>query len=271
VKKLLLVAVVSVALASQARAVLIVEDLVNLSHNITSQIENYAKYIQEVENQLTQITNQATQITQEYTYLTRLGNPQTYVNMLGLQDFQASVSQLSSGVGQTIQQYRSLANGTSALSYTGNGLYSNLSGQLDRYGNVVNYNTQDFAKFNTIQQMTEDYSIQQQNFNTQNTSLLGQLLSTLQKISSETTQIGSEKLVGQVHGINGQIIVNQANAQLAGQRLQAQQIANQNDAARLVEAQRQQLIQERATDLQNEAQQFGNFIGGSSTGQGVLP
>jgi hypothetical protein len=270
VRKILLIALICFWFVPRASCYLLVEDIPNLTHNITSQIENYAKYVQEVTNQITQITNQVTQIENQVQQLTRLGSPSYYVNMLGLNSFTASVSQLSSGVGQTIQQYRSLANGASALSYTGNGLYSNLTGTVDRWGNPVQYNTQDFTKFATVQQMTEDYSKQQQNFNTQNTSLLGQLLSTLQKISSETTQIGSEKLVGQVHGINGQIIVNQANAQLAGQRLQAQQIANQNDAARVLQAQRQQEIQERQMDLANEAAQFGSLVGGAPP-SGVMP
>ena len=260
------------AFSGTAKAYLLVEDIPHLTQSIQAQAANFAKEVQSIENQLSMITNQVTQISQETTYLTRLGNPQTYVNMLGLGSFSTSVGQLQGGLGQTIQQYRGLANGASALGYTGNGLYQNWNGTLDRFGNPVTYNTQDFAKFSTVQNMTEDLSKQQTNFNTQNTSLLGQLLSTLQKLNSETTQIGSEKLVGQVHGINGQLIVNQANAQLAGQRLQAQVLANQNDAARTSLAQNQQLLQERQADIQNEARQFGNFIGGpSAPSGGVLP
>src|SRR5580704_7104708 len=128
VKKILLISIALFVFASRGSCYLLVEDIPNLTHNITSQIENYAKYIQQVENQLTQITNQVTQISQVATQITRFGNPSYYVNLLGLGSFTTSISQLSSGVGQTIAQYRSLANGASALSYTGNGLYSNLNG-----------------------------------------------------------------------------------------------------------------------------------------------
>lgn len=271
-KKLILIAA-SLSLVVNAEATLPVIDYTSISNNIVSEAKNFAKYVQEVTNQETQITNQVTQITNQLNQLARLGSPSYYVNMLGLGQFAASVSQLQGGLGQTIQQYRGLANGASALSYTGGGLYTNLSGQPDRFGNPVQYNTNSFRTFGTVQQMTEDYNTQQTNFNTQNKSLLGQLLSTLQKISSETTQIGSEKLVGQVHGINGQIIANAANVQLAGQRLQAQAISNQNDAARVQEAHRQMEIQERQTDLTNEAQQLGSLVGGSPSAPpgGILP
>ncbi len=263
-KKILLIAIVLLGFASKGSCYLLVEDIPNLTHSITSQIENYAKYLQEVVNQITQIENQITA-------LTRFGNPQTYVNLLELQDFQATASVLANGVGETIQQYRSLANGVSALSYTGNGMYSNLTGQLDRWGNPVQYNTSYFNKFAAVNSMVDDYGTQQQTYNTQITSLLQQLKTALQNLNSDPSQMGTQKYEAQINAIHAQINALNANSQLYGQRITVQQTANQNDAARMVEAQRQQLIQERETDLQNEAHQFGNFIGGSSAGQGAIP
>jgi hypothetical protein len=265
VRKILLIALICFWFVPKASCYLLVEDIPNLTHAITSQIENYAKYIQEVVNQITQIENQLTA-------LERFGNPNYYVNLLGLSSFTTSISQLSSGVGQTIAQYRSLANGASALSYTGGGLYSNLTGQLDRYGNVVNYNTSSFNKFATVNSMVDDYTTTQKSYNTQLSTLLGQLQTALQNLNADKTQVGTEKYAAQVNAINGQINALNSNSQLSGQRIVVQQTANQNDDARMVEAQRQQLIQERQTDLTNEAQQFGNFIGGpTAPSGGVLP
>jgi hypothetical protein len=273
VKKLILISLMFLWFVPRGSCYLLVEDIPNLTTQISNEIKNFAQYVQQVTNQVTQIENQVTQISQTATYLTRLGNPNYYVNMLGLGSFATSVGQLQGGLGQTIQQYRGLANGASALSYTGGGIYQNLNGTLDRWGNPVLYNQNSFRTFGTVQQMTEDYNTQQTQFNTQNKSLLGQLLSTLQKLNAETTQIGTEKLAGQANGVNAQIIANQANAQLAGQRLQAQVLSNQNDAARMAEANRQMEIQGRQTDLANEAAQFGSLVGGSPSGPpgGILP
>jgi hypothetical protein len=50
---------------------------------------------------------------------------------------------------------------------------------------------------------------------------------------------------------------------LTGQRAAVQQLSNQNDAARVQEASRQEEIQERQEDLQNEATGFSRLIGGA--------
>jgi hypothetical protein len=134
---------VSVLIASlmlgwaEARAYVLVEDIPNLSNNVISEAKNYGQYLSQTANQLTQITNQGTQIQNQIIALQRFGNPQYYVNMLGLSSFMNTASVLASGIGQSLSAYRQAANGLGALGYTGDGLYSNLTGTLDRYGNAV--------------------------------------------------------------------------------------------------------------------------------------
>src|SRR5271166_3551650 len=109
-KKLLLMVAVSVGLAGNARAYLSVEDIPNLTHSITSQIQNYAQYLLTAERELTQITNQVTMIQNQVVSLERFGNPQYYVNLLGLSSFMATANSLTSGVGETIADMRGAAN-----------------------------------------------------------------------------------------------------------------------------------------------------------------
>jgi conjugal transfer/entry exclusion protein len=97
---------VFVGCGNTARAYLLVEDVPNLSTNIINEIKNYVQYIEQTANQLTQITNQATQIENQVVQLQRFGNPQYYVNLLNLNQFLATASVLTSGVGQTISGYR---------------------------------------------------------------------------------------------------------------------------------------------------------------------
>jgi hypothetical protein len=269
-KKLILIAVIFLVVSNAEATGIPVIDISLIAHNIASQTVNYAQYIRQTLQQATLVANSVTQIENQVTGLARLGSPQYYVNMLGLSQFQASTSAMIGGVGQTIQQYRSIANGASALSYTGQGLYQNLSGMRDRFGNPILYNTQDFAKFATIEQMTEDYSTAQKTYDTQNASLLQQLQTALQQLNAETTQIGTEKRIAQINAIHAQILTLQSNSTLSGQRLQAQQIGNQNDAARQIEASRQMEIQERQTDLANEATQFGVLVGAFPP-SGIMP
>ena len=108
---LALVVLVFLGFGDTAKAYLLVEDIPNLSTNIVNEVRNYAQYLSQTANQVTQITNQVTQIENQVIALERFGNPQYYVNLLGLSSFMATASVLTSGIGQTLSSYRQAANG----------------------------------------------------------------------------------------------------------------------------------------------------------------
>jgi len=244
------------------KAYILVEDIPTLTNNIVDQARNYTQYVTQTANQVTQITNQVTQIENQVTALERFGNPQYYVNMLGLSSFMETASNLTGGIGQTLSAYRQAANGALALGYTGNGLYSNLVGTLDRYGNAVRYQPDTFRKFAAINGMIEGYNTQQRTFNAQMASLQQQLTTAMQNLNAASTQMETEKYAAQVNAIHAQINALSQTTNLTGQRAAVQQLSNQNDAARVQEASRQQEIQEREEDLHNEASGFSKMIGG---------
>jgi len=247
----------------EAKAYVLVEDVPNYAQTAVNEGKNYAQSLSQTANQLTQITNQGTQIQNQITALQRFGNPQYYVNMLGLSSFMNTASVLTSGIGNTLSAYRQAANGLQGLGYTGNGLYSNLTGSLDRYGNPVQYQTDAFRKFATVNDMVEGYNTQQRTFNAQMASLQQQLTTAMQNLNAASTQMETEKYAAQVDAIHAQMNALTQTTNLTGQRAAMQQLSNQNDAARVQEANRQQEIQERQEDLQNEATGFSRLIGGA--------
>jgi conjugal transfer/entry exclusion protein len=266
-KFLLILFLASLALPKTGHAYLLTEDIPNLTHNLISQIENYAQYIEQTMNQLTQITNQITQIENQVVQLERFGNPQYYVNLLHLNDFMASAAQLQSGVGQTVSAFRQAADGAQSLTYTANGLYSNLQGTVDRFGNAIRYDTPAFKKFQTVNNMVEAYNTQEKTYNNQIASLEQQLSTAVQNLNSATDHMSAQKYAAQIAAISAQMNALGHTTHLTGQRAAIQQVQNQNDAARMQEARRQQMIQERQTDLNNAATNLANLIGGSG-GQG---
>jgi hypothetical protein len=241
---------------SRAGAYQLVEDIPSIVQQSANQLRNYAQYISQTQNQLTQIANQVMA-------LQRFGNPQYYVGLLHLSDFMATASALSSGIGNTLATYRQMANGLQALSYTGNGLYSNLTGMLDRYGNPVRYQTDAFRKFQSVNDMVESYTAGQRTYDSQMSSLQSQLATAMQNLNRASTQMETEKYAAQINGIHSEINALGHTTNLEGQRVWVGQLANQNDAARMLEAQRQQQLQERSQDLQNEAHGFSRLIGGA--------
>ena len=247
----------------EAKAYVLVEDVPNYAQTAVNEGKNYAQSLSQTANQLTQITNQGTQIQNQITALQRFGNPQYYVNMLGLSSFMNTASVLTSGIGNTLSAYRQAANGLQGLGYTGNGLYSNLTGSLDRYGNPVQYQTDAFRKFATVNDMVEGYNTQQRTFNAQMASLQQQLTTAMANLNAASTQMETEKYAAQVNAIHAQMNALTQTTNLTGQRAAVQQLSNQNDAARVQEASRQEEIQERQEDLQNEATGFSRLIGGA--------
>jgi hypothetical protein len=274
---ILALVVVSVFVPRTARAYLLTEDLPNLGTAIANEIKNYANWLKQEFNQeiqlaheVTEITNQLTQITQVATQIARFGNPNYYVQLLGLNTFLNSVENLELGVGQTISAYRQAANGLAALSYTANGIYSNLAGTIDRFGNPVQFNPNAFKKFSTVNNMVESYNTQQTTFNTQMAALQADLASAVKLLNADSTQMGTVKYAAKVNALSAQMNALGHTTNLTGQRAALQQVSNQNDAARTAEATREQRIQERQEDLQNEAAGFSNLIGGGNGG-GALP
>jgi len=247
----------------EVKAYLLVEDVPALAKSSVDEAKNYAQYLTQSANQLTQITNQGTQIENQIIALRRFGDPAYYVNMLGLAPFMQTASVLASGIGQSLSAYRQAANGLQALGYTGNGLYSNLTGTLDRYGNAVRYQPDAFRKFAAVNDMVESYNTQQRTYNAQMASLQQQLTDAMQKLNAASTQMETEKYAAQVNGIHAQINALTQTTNLTGQRAAIGQLSNQNDAARVQEANRQQEVQERQEDLQNEAAGFSRMLGGA--------
>ena len=270
-KKSLLSLLVAGLMSAKAQAYVLVEDIPSLTQNGMNEVRNYAQYVQTVANQVTQIGQGVAQIQNQIIALQRFGNPQYYVNMLGLSSFMNTASVLTSGIGQSLSAYRQAANGASALGYTANGLYSNLTGTLDRYGNQVRYQPDAFRKFAAVNDMVESYNTQQRTYNAQMASLQQQLTTAMQNLNAASTQMETEKYAAQVNGIHAQINALSQTTNLTGQRAAIQQLANQTDAARVLEADRQRLIQERTEDLQREADGFARVIGGTPTQGGVLP
>jgi hypothetical protein len=261
-KRLFLIAILSLAFAGQSQATLPVVDYSSIIHNIYSQVVNYIQYLEHTANQITQIENQITQIENQVIALERFGNPQYYVNLLHLDQFMASASVLTNGVGNTIAQYRQAANGVLALGYTADGIYTNLQGTLDRFGNTVQYAPNNFRKFQAFNDMYDGFNTELRTYNTQTASLQQQLSVAMQNLNSAATQMEVAKYSAQISAINAQISALGHRSTLVGQRATMQLAANQNDAARTQEATLEQKEQERRTDLQNLANGMSGWVSG---------
>jgi septal ring factor EnvC (AmiA/AmiB activator) len=259
--KFLLVLIFIVSGSYRAHAMISVYDAINTVENVIQQVvdrvvqaaqhaEDMAKYVQMIENQTQQIAQMTTMISQNVQTLERLGNPQTYVNMLSLNTVLADIRRTMNGVGTTVAGFQQTANGFMALKYTANGLYQDLSQLKDQFGNPIQFQSNNFTRFAMVQNMYQSFNTEMTQANQSLASLLQQKQQTLQQLNSATSLIETEKLKSQLQAVEANINNATARLNMYSQKITVQHAANQNDAARVQEAQREQWQQQALADDQ---------------------
>jgi methyl-accepting chemotaxis protein len=169
-KKLLICGWLLVQLASAATAqAYVVHDPIHTLLNIMQQcigqasqaayhVQDIAKYTEMINKQIEQINQLTTVINQNIDHLKRFGDPDSYINMLGLDELLAEVEKAKQGLGRTIGDVRQTVNGLQAIKDNGAGLYDDLSRLSDKFGNRVQLQADNFKKFGAVQTLYEDYN-----------------------------------------------------------------------------------------------------------------
>lgn len=243
------------------RATMIVYDPIATVQNVVQQVtdrvvqaaqhaEDMAKYVQMLENQTQQIAQLTNLISQNVQTLERLGNPATYVNMLSLNTILADIQRTMNGVGTTVAGFQQTANGFMALKNTANGLYQDLSQLKDQFGNPIQFQSNNFTKFGMVQNMYQSFNTEMTQANQALASLLQQKQQILQQLNSASSLIETEKLKSQLQAVEANISNATARLNMYSQKIVVQHAANQNDAARVQEAQREQWQQQALADDQ---------------------
>jgi uncharacterized phage infection (PIP) family protein YhgE len=223
--------------------------------------EDITKYTTMIQKQVEQINQLTNIISQDIEQLRRFGNPDTYVNMLGLNELFAEVNNLRSGVGKTVSDFSSVANGIAALKYTGQGLYQDLSTLPDRFGQSMSYNTQSFKKYGVLQDMNDDYNRQLSDVNRSFNQLENDLRDTAEQLNSAGTLVETQKLQSKLQALQGALESNLNRASLAALKVLVQSEVNRNDQARVQEASRQRHLQEIAVEDEELSALGGKLLG----------
>jgi hypothetical protein len=254
------------------RASTVVHDPIHTVLNVAQQVygqvkqeaqhaEDITKYTTMIQKQLEQINQLTNIVNQNVEQLRRFGNPDTYVNMLGLDDLFEEVNKVKMGVGKTVADFTETANGIAALKYTGQGLYQDLSGLPDKFGQRVRYETGSFKKFGMVQDMNDDYNRQLAAVNQSFNRLEDEVHNTAHQIDSAGSLVETEKLKAKLQAVQGTVDTNMHRASLAALKVLVQGEANRNDQARALEASRQRRIQEMLAENQELRELGGELLG----------
>jgi hypothetical protein len=254
------------------RASTVVHDPIHTVLNVAQQLygqikqeaqhaEDITKYTTMIQKQLQQINQLTNIVNQNVEQLRRFGSPETYVNMLGLDQLFEEVNKVKIGVGKTVSDFTETANGMAALKYTGQGLYQDLSGLPDKFGQKVQYQTGNFKKFGMVQEMNDDYNTQLSGVNQSFNRLEDEVHNTAHQIDSAGSLVETEKLKAKLQAVQGTLNTNMHRASLAALKILVQGEMNRNDQARSQEASRQRRIQEMLTENQQLRDLGGQLLG----------
>jgi chromosome segregation ATPase len=232
-----------------------IHTVLNVAQQVIGQVrqesqhaEDVTKYATMIQKQVQQINRMTTMINQNVEQMRRFGNPNTYINMLGLDELFSEVSKIESGVGRTVSEFRQTVNGIAALKNTGEGLYQDLTSLPDRFGQQVRYQADAFKQFGVVQNMFEDYNHQLSLLNDSIGRLESEARATAQQINSAGSLVETQKLVAKHQALQGVVDANFNKVTLSALKVLVQGEANRNDQARVQAAARQRQAQENAIE-----------------------
>jgi hypothetical protein len=277
IKRVVRVLILLWSVGSAGRASTVVHDPIHTVLNVAQQLygqirqeaqhaEDITKYTTMIQKQLEQINQLTSLVNQDVEQLRRFGNPDSYVNMLGLDELFEEVNKVKTGVGKTVADFTETANGIAALKNTGQGLYQDLSALPDKFGQKVQYQAGSFKKFGMVQDMNDDYNTQLAAVNQSFKRLEEEVRNTTRQIDSAGSLVETEKLKAKLQAVQGALDTNLHRASLAAFKVLVQSEVNRNDQARAQEAARQRRTQEMMTENQ-ELRDLGGAVLGPVAGR----
>ncbi|HEY0791395.1 MAG TPA: hypothetical protein VGD78_10070 [Chthoniobacterales bacterium] len=249
------------ASARPAFAVDVVHDPIHTVLNILQQLEgqisqasyhaqDVAKYGEMIQKQVEQIRQLTTVINQNVDQLKRFGNPDTYVNLLGLNDLLEEVQKAKAGTGQTMADVRQTATGARALQNRAGGLYDDLSALTDKFGQRVQLQSDRFRKFGMVQDLYDGYNRELQATNQSVARLQDDKAETLQQLNAAGSLVETQKFAAKLQALQASLDNLYARAHDSAFKVLVQEAANRNDEARRAEAAVEKHAQEAAADGQ---------------------
>jgi hypothetical protein len=225
--------------------------------------EDVSKYTTMIQRQVEQINQLTNIINQDVEQLRRFGDPNAYVNMLGLDNLLNETNKLKSGIGRSMEEFRQTANGLAALKNTGAGLYDDFTKVPDKFGREVQYAAASFKRFGVVQDMYKDFNNQLSGANQSIGRLENEVADTASQINSAGSLVETEKLKAKLQVAEGAVNTRIQRTTLAALKILVQGESNRNDLARVQEAVRQRKAQEMQAENQQLYRLGGQLLGPS--------
>jgi hypothetical protein len=226
-KRIIIITALALPLAFSARAQYIVYDPKSDLQQILDTAQQIAKQVEEIgvlTSQLNEFKN----------YESLFGNPsQVVLSMV------APLATDLQGVepGQNLENLLGKANGSSAMTYNNNGIYTTVgtSFQTPR-GQTIQRSTNQYQRFSAVINTASNYVTVADNAAQRRATIKTNIAQTIQQLQKATTDAEVQKLHGVLTSLNGDLASTDDEVNQAAASATVQDIQNRNDQQKQIQA-----------------------------------
>ena len=194
------------------------------------------------------------QLAQTKIQVERLGNPAS-IRPVGGKELIDSLG--VTGVGRTLEELRSAADGIASLFYDGDGLYSAPEDIIETSdGQVFPRDSEQYRKFDAVTQAKTALEDVMRDTEDRRQSLLAQVQATVTQLQTASTHAESQKLHAVLTAQGSELAAIDRERDAALSRVLVQHIENQTDEARQEQSRRE----ERIIDFRSATEKLGTFL-----------
>ena len=199
----------------------------------SNHLKEVAQFVEMVNNQVEQITTLKSQLDQMNEYVDRFGDPESLLDITGVDDLVKSINQ--QGVGKTSETIRTDADGSSAIKYTASGLYKEISDKTDS-DIAVERDPESYKEFAAVHEASDNFEKVYDDVQVRRTTLKENIAETSEALEASTTDAETQKLTGVLIAQSSELDSIEGELNAAAYQAILQDIENRNEEARQSQA-----------------------------------
>ena len=214
----------------------IVNDPVNTAVNSAvqaGQVANHIEILKQWAEQIEKLNRQLRQLEEQLTVQQRIrdvmGDPSAAGAGMVLRGLGAT--DLARSYGETLSAVRRLSNAIDSLRRTSDGIYRQLDDRTVLGRDFVRLEPL-YRRYAAVERQADNLAAVHAETDTRGAALQADLVATLEQLRSADTQAEVDKLTAKIAALNGQLAHVDAQRRDEADKLQAQQILNENQAAK---------------------------------------
>ena len=253
-KKFIAITLVTIGVATSARAQWVVYDPTLHTQSILNTAQEIAKYIEMINNQVQQIQTLTSQLNEFKHYEDLFGDPKSVLL--------ATVKPLTDDLrktelGQTLTTLEGTVNAGQAMLYNASGLFHSVGTTFTTpNGQTVTRQQAPYLPVAAVQKTTDNYLAVSTDATTRRMALKQEIAATTDQLKAAATDAEVQKLTGVLIGLSSALNNTDYEINQATTSAVVQDIANRNDAQRQIEAKKEQQHAEFTEAVQKYGQTF---------------